>query len=98
MTRADQLAEAISGWRLNTPQAQRKRELALARKRALTVAADQARPFTIAEIVTEVELLWGTDTADNIAARLRTNPRNLSRRLYANGHRDLAARFERHAA
>lgn len=87
-----ELAEAISGWRNPDPRAQQQRERA--RRRAWAIR--NGKPWKVDQLAKEIELLWGTDTAANIARRLHYgDPDALIRRLYRNGYQALAARMAR---
>lgn len=87
-----ELAEAISGWQDMSPKAQQDRDRA--RRRAWAIR--HGKPWKVDQLAHEIELLWGTDTAANIARRLHYgDPDALIRRLYRNGYQALAARMAR---
>jgi hypothetical protein len=87
----DILAEAISGWHDQSPQAVARRERA--RRRAWAIR--NGKPWQIDHLAAEIEHLWGTDSAVNIARRLHYGTAaSLVRRLYNNGYRRLASKLE----
>jgi hypothetical protein len=87
----DILAEAISGWHDKSERMEKVRERAREWSR---VNKYRWEPWTTEELVTELELLIGTDKPENIARRLRyASVDNLLTKLRRNGLDDLAARL-----
>ena len=88
-----ELIEAVTTWHDPSPRARDNRKRSKAAKRI--DAARRARESEWAMLIADVRQLTGTDTAENIAARLGYTPASLATKLQKGGHPELAGQFYR---
>lgn len=96
---ARELAAAVAGWRDTSPRAERRRELARERARAIALerAHERRRPRSRNPqgLLDEVTSLLASDTPENVLRRVRYSPSYLTKLAYSHGRPDLALVFKR---